>query len=149
MSLQQQLERQQAALDALVELLHRERQALTQGRVDGELLQCLADAKQIHFVELEALEAKRRQEQQALGYGVDHSGAQQAAWDMGLLDQWRALQESAELVRGLNERNGGLILDRMTHNQRMLNALHELRGDSLYNPAGQARKASGHLAYRA
>ena len=149
MSLPHHLNRQQSALDALGELLYRERQALGQGQVDGDLLQRLAEDKQSSFTTLEKLERQRCQAQRALGYIEGHHGAEQAAQETGCLEQWQMLLESARRVGRLNELNGNLIHERMTHNQRMLNALHELRGDSLYNPAGQAMRRSGQHAYQA
>ncbi|GAA3540448.1 flagellar protein FlgN [Zobellella aerophila] len=149
MSLDRHLALQVQRLEQLAQLLTDEQQALSQARVDGPLLSRLAVEKQALLTQLEGAEAQRRQAQLRLGYGKDMEGAEQAAREAGCLPLWHALQDNAQRIARLNSLNGTLIGQRLQHNQRMLNFLHEAAGQSLYGPDGQARKNGGKLASQA
>ena len=149
MSLGAALERQRQRIAALEALLNRERQALFEGRVDGELLNRIAADKQEMLDQIERFESQRRQAQHRLGYGEDRDGAARAAADADCLSDWQALLEDAQRTARLNATNGEMIRQRLEQNQRMLNALHEAAGNSLYGPNGQTRPRRGQLSSRA
>ncbi|WP_116474244.1 flagella synthesis protein FlgN [Zobellella maritima] len=146
MSLDQHLSLQVERLAQLTELLLEERHALGQGEIDGERLSRLAADKQALLIQLEKFETQRYQTQLKLGYGQDMAGAERAAQEAGCLQLWHALLEATRRTARLNSLNGTLISQRLQHNQRMLNFLHEATGQPLYGPDGQPRKSGGKLS---
>lgn len=149
MSLEASLERQRQRIASLETLLNRERQALFEGRVDGELLNRIATDKQAMLEQVERFETQRSQAQQRLGYDAGLAGASRAAADAGCLSTWQALLEDAQRTARLNAVNGDMIRQRLEQNQRMLNALREAAGNSLYGPNGQTRPRESQLSSRA
>ncbi|GGX77924.1 flagella synthesis chaperone protein FlgN [Litchfieldella qijiaojingensis] len=150
MSLGQHLERQRQCLDDLAALLIDERHSLSAAKVDGQQLNEIASRKQALLDDLDRLDTQRRAAQHKLGYAKGHPGAEQAARDAGCLETWHAMREQAEHVSQLNELNGSLVQMRLSHNQRILNFLHEAAGKSLYGPNGQSdRRGLSGLASQA
>lgn len=142
MSLAKHLETQQRTLQQLIDLLEQERLALSVAKVDGERLAALAEAKQARLEELDRLESQRHSAQIRLGYGEGNQGAERAAADAGCLPAWQRLRELALRAKQLNQFNGDNIGNRMAHNQRILNFLHEAAGHSLYGPDGRSRRGT-------
>ena len=142
MSLAKHLETQQRTLQQLIDLLEQERLALSVAKVDGERLAERAEAKQALLAELDRLESQRHSAELKLGYGDGNRGAERAAADAGCLPAWQNLRELALRAKQLNEFNGDNIRNRMSHNQRILNFLHEAAGHSLYGPDGRSRRGS-------
>ncbi|MNZ79822.1 FlgN protein [compost metagenome] len=142
MSLAKHLARQSASVARFIQLLEAEAQQLSAGRVDGQRLSTLASDKQALLDEIEQLETQRQYAQRRLGYGEDRAGATRAAEDAGCLATWQQLLEQAVRAQQLNRLNGASIRNRLEHNQRMLNFLHEAAGKGLYGPDGQARRGS-------
>lgn len=149
MSLGASLERQRQRIASLETLLNHERQALFEGRVDGELLNSIAADKQEMLAHIERFETQRSQVQQRLGYDAGLAGASKAAADADCLAIWQALLEDAQRTARLNAMNGDMIRQRLEQNQRMLNALREASGNSLYGPDGQAKPRRSQLSSRA
>lgn len=139
MSLAKHLDRQSAAVAQFIDLLEGEQRLLAQGRVDGQHLTDLAARKQELLGAIEQLEAQRRHAQLRLGYGDDRQGAARAATDAGCPSAWQRLLALASRAHQLNRLNGENIRARLEQNQRMLNFLHEARGNGLYGPDGQSR----------
>ncbi|WP_192036486.1 flagellar protein FlgN [Halomonas sp. YLGW01] len=149
MSLGDHLSQQHRRLEALETLLEQERQTLCQGRVDGERLSHLATDKQALLAQIERFETQRSQAQQRLGYEPGLTGAARAAEDAGCLPIWQTLLDTAQRTARLNRLNGDMIRQRLEQNQRMLNALREAAGNSLYGPNGQTRPRQSQLSSRA
>lgn len=149
MSLRESLERQRQRIASLEALLNDERQALFAGRVDGELLNRIAADKQEVLAQVERFETQRSQVQQRLGYDAGLEGAASAASDAGCLPVWQALLEDAQRTARLNAINGDMIRQRLEQNQRMLNALREAAGNSLYGPNGQSEPRRSLVSSRA
>lgn len=142
MSLARHLSQQCDLLERFLARIEEEQRALAQGSVDGPLLQALAADKQALLSEIERMETQRQQAQRRLGYADGQQGSVRAAADAGCPEQWQRLIELATRVRLLNRLNGETIRQRMAHNQRILNFLHEAAGRGLYGPDGQARRGS-------
>ncbi|GHC26020.1 flagella synthesis protein FlgN [Aidingimonas halophila] len=150
MSLSNHLKRQRQCLSGLLDLLEEERRNLAVGRVDGERLNDLSERKRQWFEQLEQLESQRRHALQRLGYADTRQGSDQAARDAGCQDEWQSFRDMAERVRRLNHLNGEIIQNRLSHNQRLLNFLHEAADNGLYGADGQARRQGlGRVASRA
>lgn len=142
MSLARHLSLQCDLLERFLARLEEEQQALAQGSVDGAKLQALAAEKQTLLSEIERMETQRQHAQRRLGYASGPQGSACAAEDAGCPGQWQKLIELATRVRLLNRLNGETIRQRMAHNQRILNFLHEAADRNLYGPDGQARRGS-------
>ncbi|GAB3390867.1 flagella synthesis protein FlgN [Azotobacter armeniacus] len=140
MSLSKHLATQQQTLRRFIGLLEEEQQALIKADIDGRRLTGLATTKQTLLAELEHLENQRSNAQIKLGYGAGRRGAEQAALDAGCLPAWQRLLELATHAQLLNRLNGDTIRNRLGHNQRILNFLHEAAGHSLYGPDGRSRR---------
>ncbi|MFO7647893.1 flagella synthesis protein FlgN [Halomonas campaniensis] len=146
MSLARLLSDQQARLSELNRLLEQELEALTVGQVDGELLKGIASRKRALLAELERTETLRRQVQQRLGYPVDPAGSLAAARDANCLDAWEACLAATERTARLNDLAGQLLGMRLTHNQQMLDFIHEVSEKTLYDPSGRSGRQPGRLS---
>lgn len=142
MSLAKHLESQLNVLQQFAHTLEAERQLLAEAEVDGQGLADLAATKQTALAQLERMEQQRSMAQKKLGYSDGLNGAEQAATDADCLLVWQQIIALAEQVKALNQFNGDTILMRLSHNQRLLNFLHEAAGHSLYGPDGQAKRRS-------
>lgn len=142
MSLARHLSQQCDLLERFLARLEDEQRALAQGSIDGPQLQALAADKQALLSEIERMETQRQHAQRRLGYADGLQGSVRAAADAGCPEQWQRLIELATRVRLLNRLNGETIRQRMAHNQRILNFLHEAADRGLYGPDGQARRGS-------
>lgn len=140
MSLAKHLATQQRSLQCLIERLEEEQLLLSAPEVDGQRLADLAAAKQALLVEIEFQESQRRNAQLRLGYGTGRQGAERAAEDANCLPAWQQLRELTSHAQWLNRLNGNTIHIRLTHNQRILNFLHEATGCPLYGPDGRSRR---------
>ncbi|WP_116366400.1 flagella synthesis protein FlgN [Parahaliea mediterranea] len=149
MSLEPHLQAQRLQLEQLVALLHSEQSLLTQSQVDGAALDEVAADKQRQLVSLDSFEARRRGAQARLGYAPGREGARAAADDAGCLPLWQSIDQLASEARQLNQTNGELIQLRLENNQRLLNALRESAGNSLYGPDGQAHRRPARVDSRA
>lgn len=145
MSLANLLARQQQHLSTLLELLAEEQNSLVAGVPDGESLAELARQKQTELAAISDLEAKRAGAQRALGYSNDLQGAERAATEAHCLQQWQALQDTAQRVAHLNRLNGSLIERLMEHNQQALTLLRELTQEFLYGEDGQRGRFAGRI----
>ena len=142
MSLARHLSQQCDLLERFLGRIEEEQRALAQGTVDGPLLQNLAADKQALLSEIERMETQRQHALRRLGYADGPQDSVRAAADAGCPEQWQRLIELATRVRLLNSLNGETIRQRMAHNQRILNFLHEAADRGLYGPDGQARRGS-------
>ncbi|GAB3285937.1 flagella synthesis protein FlgN [Parahaliea aestuarii] len=149
MSLEPHLQAQRLQLEQLVALLHTEQSLLTQSQVDGAALDRVAVDKQQHLVSLDSFEARRRGAQTRLGYPAGREGAMAAANDAGCLPLWQNIDQLASAAKQLNQTNGDLIQLRLENNQRLLNALRESAGNSLYGPDGQSHRKRPRVDSRA
>lgn len=142
MSLAKHLSQQCAQVERFLELLECERQALNENSVDGRLLQALASKKQQLLDDIQRMDSQRQHAQRRLGYAPGPQGAARAAADAGCPEHWQKLLDLSTRVSLLNRLNGETIRLRMSHNQRILNFLHEASERGLYGPDGQARRGS-------
>ncbi len=145
MKLESLLSSEDEHLRQLVTLLRQEQECLVQPKVDGPELTRLADQKKQQLMTLETLELQRQgmMRQQGFEQGTE------AARANGCMAAWESLQHHIEEAALLNQLNGGLIRQRMMHNQHMLNTLREMSGHSLYQPDGQQDKPGARLASKA
>ena len=146
MSLARLLTDQRHRLTGLTQLLEEELQQLTQGQVDGEVLSRLAERKRTLLEELERRETLRRQVQSRLGYPEGMAGAAEAATEAGCQDEWEAYLAAAERTAHLNDLAGELIRMRTSHNQEMLDYLHQVAEKTLYDPSGRSGRQPGKLS---
>lgn len=145
MSLKQLLDEQHRRLDELLTLLEHEQSCLVKGRVDGEQLQRLAQAKAELQQTLANTERRRHQAQLRLGYADDSHGARQAARDAGCENHWNQLGQRAEEVARANRRSGEILQLRMTQNSRILEQIHRLANPGVYYANGQVPLQSSRL----
>lgn len=146
MSLARLLADQRSRLAGLTRLLEEELQQLTLGQIDGDALSRLAESKRALLQELEHRERLRRQVQSRLGYPEGMAGAAEAAAEAGCQDEWEAYLEAAERTARLNNLAGELIRMRTSHNQQMLDYLHQVAEKTLYDPTGRAGRQPGQLS---
>jgi flagella synthesis protein FlgN len=131
---------ERAAVEALVETLRLEREALGAGNIDHleraaprkrELLMAVAAAYQQRNRLLErsgGATGRRGMETWLRSHGVDPSTH----------ENWRALLELTEQAKRLNEENGAFISAGIQANQQALSALlTAARSTSVYGPAGR------------
>lgn len=143
MSLTRLLATQQGRLDELTQLLEAELQELTRSQIDGEALARLAESKRTLLAALEEQETLRRQVQARLGYPEGLEGAEQAAEQAGCQREWQAYLEAARRTARLNDLAGELIRMRSTHNQQLLDYIHQVAEKTLYGPSGRSGRQPG------
>lgn len=149
MNLNSHLRQQYESLERLVAILSDEQKALSEGKVDGKLLQQLAVEKQDLFASLESLEETRKDYQKQSGYGDSSAGARKLAEMSNCREAWGMVLALTERASHLNTLNGELIQHRLEHNQHMLNIIREASGGSLYGPDGQANPKARRLSSKA
>lgn len=127
-------------VQAFVEVLKKEEDALIHGRIDD--LDMLASDKARLVEKLDYLTKQRMQYLSFLGYSPDKSGMQ--LWlskqtDTELHAIWNELSELAKIAQQINQTNGKVISTQLLYNQRAYMALQSAAGNiSLYGSKGQA-----------
>ncbi|MEX1198447.1 MAG: flagellar protein FlgN [Pseudohongiellaceae bacterium] len=137
------LERQHRYLIELEELLQREKAALLESEVDGELLAHLAASKQPLLEAIETQEGKRVAAHTGLGY--DSGEATRAAEEHDCGEIWQEIGRLLRETSHLNQLNGSLIKNRLVHNRRVLRELRQIAGAALYGADGLTRKGTGRV----
>ena len=145
MSLARLLADQRSRLARLTQLLERELELLTASQVDGEALAQLARRKQELLADLERMETLRRQVQVRLGYASGTAGASAAAEEAGCQAEWEACLGATERTARLNDLVGELLQMRASHNQKMLDFIHQIADKTLYEPTGRTSRQPGRL----
>lgn len=136
------LSREQAAIEAFIELLEQEATALT----DGAFAQLpeLTERKSELADQIKFLGQQREQEQHALGYASGRSGADAACAAGGktLQQAWHDLLASAARAHDLNHRNGVLVHTHLDFTRQTISFL-QAGGQPLYGPDGSHKTGSG------
>ena len=145
MSLARLLSEQRGRLATLTQLLEQELQQLATSQVDGEALVLVARRKQALLNEMERQETLRRQVQSRLGYVEGPKGARAAAEDADCLQEWEACLSATERTARLNDLVGELMQMRASHNQKMLDFIHQISDKTLYDPSGRTGRQPGRL----
>lgn len=145
MSLTHLLSEQRGRLATLTQLLEQELQQLTTSQVDGKALVLVARRKQELLNEMELKETLRRQVQSRLGYPEGPKGARAAAEDADCLQEWEACLGATERTARLNDLVGELLQMRASHNQKMLDFIHQIADKTLYDPSGRTGRQPGRL----
>lgn len=146
MSLERLLKRQHDALTTLHELLHEEQALLLARAVDGPALNAVAERKQHELTQVDQLDRARRAGLRKLGYSEDAPGAAKAADDLACTGTWLTVRDLAAAIAHLNQVNGTLIYQRMSHNMRALELLTEMTSRTPYGEDGRLRSRSGQLS---
>lgn len=133
-------------VEAFVDELRKEQQALQQGDVDT--LEQIVEAKANVAARLDLQARVRNTLLQGAGEAPDRPGM--AHWlashpqDRMAADAWKRLQELAEEAHELNRVNGSLIQMRLQNNQKALSSLRAATGSApLYGPDGMATSLGG------
>ena len=145
MSLARLLADQRGRLARLTQFLEQELELLTASQVDGEALAQLARRKQELLAEMERMETLRRQVQARLGYAEGPAGARTAAEEAGCLEEWEACLAATERTARLNDLAGELLQMRASHNQKMLDFIHQIADKTLYEPSGRTGRQPARL----
>lgn len=145
MSLSRLITQQCDRLEHLNRILEQELQTLSDGQIDGDALAGYAAQKSVLIKQLEHTETRRRQGQLKLGYDDGMNGARLAAYDAGCASDWDAYLAAAERTARLNDLVGGILQMRATHNQEMLNIIHQVAEKTLYDPKGRKGNQPGRL----
>ncbi|MBE0490270.1 MAG: flagellar protein FlgN [Halomonas sp.] len=146
MSLARLLSDQQSRLIRLTQLLEHELGLLTASQVDGKALTEVARRKQELLADLERMETLRRQVQVRLGYAAGPAGARAAAEEAGCQAEWEACLSATERTARLNDLVGELLQMRASHNQKMLDFIHQIADKTLYEPTGRTGRQPGRLS---
>lgn len=138
----QQLTREHTAVDAFLELLDKEADAMTCGQFNA--LPELAERK-LHLADqIARLGRQRESEQIRLGYAADHSGADAvaAAGGEALQKAWDDLRARAAQAHESNYRNGVMIHTHLDFTRQAISFL-KVSGKPLYGPDGAHNAGSG------
>jgi len=135
------IEQEKNAIQLFLEILGREEEALTQGRIN-DLDMLLSDKTKL-FHRLEEISDQRSQYLSARGYPVSKIGMQSWLADQQkgteICEAWEQLLALARQAQQINQINGKAISMQLQYNQRSYLALQSAAGNiSLYGPKGQA-----------
>jgi len=139
------LQEEVGVLREFVQILHREQQALV--AANAEVLLPLTTEKNTAANRLTGLANQRSLALAADGFPANGAGMNQ--WlkkhpDRVTAGLWAEFLTLAQEARTLNELNGKLIQDRMSHNQKALIALTAASENAaIYGPDGQTRFTPG------
>ncbi|AMO98826.1 flgN family protein [Collimonas arenae] len=136
------LQQERAVMDAFLELLDREAEALIQSRFDE--LPMITEQKAQLADRINVLEHEREQRQLAAGFPTAREGgdAAAAAGDSELQQVWQDLLARAAQARDSNHRNGIMIHTHLDFVRQSINFLRA-HGQSLYGPDGKHRVGLG------
>ena len=123
------------AVTEFLDLLNQEADAMAQGRFLD--LPPLAEGKSQLADTIAILRRHRENEQMALGFGADRSGAESAAAAGGPLSQaaWNELQACAAQAHARNHANGVMVHTHLDFTRQAINFLKS-GGRPLYGPDG-------------
>ncbi|MCB1986001.1 MAG: flagellar protein FlgN [Burkholderiales bacterium] len=133
-------EDEKRTVQAFVEVLKKEEDALIHGRIDD--LDMLASDKARLAEKLEFQAKQRMQYLSFLGYSPDKNGmtlwlSKQSNPELQAI--WNDLTELVKLAQQINQTNGKVISTQLQYNQRAYMALQSAAGNiSLYGSKGQA-----------
>ena len=128
---------EQEAVNAFIELLQQESQALV-ARAAPAALGEITERKQLAAERLAALGNERDAVLHSLGFAAGHAGTEAAAARyLDVAPVWQALLEASATAKQLNERNGVLIATHLRFNQDALAALRSASGANLYGANGR------------
>lgn len=136
------LETERCTLQAFIELLKKEENALVQGKI--EEIDYLASDKSRLIEKLIQLDEHRNEFLQNHGFSLERDSiafgmSKQHSDQSKIQILWNELLELAKIAQQLNHSNGLIISTHLQHNQRAFAALHCAAGNvSLYGPKGQA-----------
>lgn len=136
------LTREHAAIEAFLELLDQEAEAMTHGGFTD--LSVLAERKSQLADQIAFFDRQREIEQVALGYAADRNGADAvaAAGGEALQNAWRELRERAAQARERNHRNGVMIHTHLDFTRQSIGFL-QASGQPLYGPDGTHNTGAG------
>lgn len=135
------LQQERAVMDAFLELLDREAEALVQSRF-SELPQITEQKAQLAD-RINVLEQEREQRQLAAGFPAARAGGDAAAAaDSELQKVWQDLLARAAQARENNHRNGIMIHTHLDFVRQSINFLRA-HGQSLYGPDGKHKVGLG------
>jgi flagella synthesis protein FlgN len=135
------LETERNTLDAFIEILRKEENALVEGKI--EKIDYLASDKSRLIDELIQLDDHRNEYLQKQGLSLEKSSinawlTEQHSGQSEIKILWNELLDLAKTAQQLNHSNGLIISTQLQHNQRTFAALHCAAGNvSLYGPQGQ------------
>lgn len=135
------LETERNTLDAFIEILRKEENALVKGKI--EKIDYLASDKSRLIDELIQLDDHRNEYLQKQGLSLEKSSinawlTEQHSGQSEIKILWNELLDLAKTAQQLNHSNGLIISTQLQHNQRAFAALHCAAGNvSLYGPKGQ------------
>ncbi|MES1955471.1 flagella synthesis protein FlgN [Salinisphaera hydrothermalis] len=138
------LARQDAAVQAFVDVLERERDALAARPVAHAALNAATEAKTRQAESLEALERERQRLAEAAraGAGTGLSDAE-LAQALGCSERWAELCTRVAHARNQNAINGMAIQTRLEHTEERLNFLRRHTSSALYAPDGRRSPSAG------
>ncbi|AEK60768.1 flagella synthesis protein FlgN [Collimonas fungivorans] len=134
------LQQERAVMDAFLELLDQEAEALIKSRFDE--LPLITERKAQLAERITALEQERERRQQAVGFAAGRTGGDAAAAAGGLQQVWQELLVHAAQARDNNHRNGIMIHTHLDFVRRSINFLRA-HGQSLYGADGKHQVGLG------
>ncbi|MEM4989912.1 flagellar protein FlgN [Collimonas sp. H4R21] len=136
------LQQERAVMDAFLDLLDQEAEALIKSRFD--VLPLITERKAQLAERITALEQEREQRQRAAGFDAGRTGGDAAAAAGGgnLQQAWQELLALAAQARDYNHRNGIMIHTHLDFVRRSINFLRA-HGQSLYGADGKHQVGLG------
>ncbi|WP_423821839.1 flagellar protein FlgN [Salinisphaera sp. SPP-AMP-43] len=136
------LSRQNAAVEAFVEVLHRERDVLAARPVPMDQLSDVTETKSNQAAVLEDMERTRRALADAERADRGDLDDREIAERFGCRDLWAQLSMRVAEARTQNDINGLAIQTRLDYTNRALGFLRRSAAQSLYAADGQRRPSS-------
>lgn len=132
---------QQSCIQALLDVLDREDEAISGGRFAE--LSSIREKKAGLLEQLAQLDRNREEAQAVLGFERGRAGAQAAAaHDETLRPAWVRLMALAEKARDLNQRVGAKVYTHLAFTQKAIGFL-QARGQPIYGPDGAQETPRG------
>lgn len=136
-SLQNCIQQQIELLQNFVSLLQRENSVLLADPQNQDLID-ISTQKNDYARRISELDRSRTQNINILGFADDSSGINQLITLMPELQPlFASLWAVADQANQINNENGQLLNTYLEHNQKAINTLHGLMGQSLYDASGK------------
>ncbi|MFH8134114.1 flagellar export chaperone FlgN [Pantoea osteomyelitidis] len=124
------LDKMQAVLSSLAEVMNEEQQQLSAGFINSNLLQRITEDKSALLSTLNYLDEMRRTSEKSSGVQAPYRG------QSDMTRRWQAIQQHTQRLRDANVHNGILLQHQIRYTDEALTVLKPHQTQAFYGPDG-------------
>lgn len=124
------LDKMQAVLSSLAEVMNEEQQQLSAGLINSNLLQRITEDKSALLTTLSYLDEMRRASEKSSGLQAPYRGQND------MTRRWQTIQQHTQRLRDANAHNGLLLQHQIRYTDEALTVLKPHQTQAFYGPDG-------------